>query len=91
MFNSASMEGRVGPLRLSVNPNTKKVKKQPAVSSSMVVLDDLFCMMDVMERTVIHIFPLAGNPIHKKYPMFLGELLKRRDLEFSMVQDFQVP
>jgi hypothetical protein len=40
------MEGRVGPLRLSVNPKTKNVRKHPAVNRKIVVLDDLFCMME---------------------------------------------
>ena len=43
------MAGRVGPLRLSVNPKTKKDRKQPAVNRIMLVLDGLFCMMGVME------------------------------------------
>jgi hypothetical protein len=39
------MGGSVGPLRLSVNPKTKKARKHPAVSRKTVVLDGFVCMM----------------------------------------------
>jgi hypothetical protein len=39
------MDGSVGPLRLPVNPKTKKDRKHPAVSRKIVVFDGLICMM----------------------------------------------
>ena len=45
MFSSAIMAGRVGPLRLSVKPKTKKERKHPAVRRRIVFFEVLVCMM----------------------------------------------
>jgi hypothetical protein len=43
------MAGRVEPLRLSVKPNTKKARKQPAVRRKFVVLDG-HCMGGIINQ-----------------------------------------
>ena len=68
MFNSASMEGRVEPFKLSVNPKTKNVRKQPAVSRMMVVFDGLVFMMSIIKRLIIGLLSLEESLTHKKYP-----------------------